>query len=51
MVGKTADLIGVEHLGIGSDLCSGMDASYLEYMRSGKWNTVPNADSSISTGI
>ena len=51
MVGKTADLIGVEHLGIGSDLCLGWDASYLEYMRSGKWNTVPKTDSSISTGI
>ena len=51
MVGKTADLIGVEHLGIGSDLCLGWDASYLEYMRSGKWNNVPKTDSSSSTGI
>ncbi|MDE0308627.1 MAG: membrane dipeptidase [Acidiferrobacterales bacterium] len=37
MVAKTADLIGVEHLGLGTDLCLGWPSEHLEYMRSGTW--------------
>ncbi len=38
MVAKTADLIGVEHLGLGTDLCLGWASEQLEYMRSGTWS-------------
>jgi membrane dipeptidase len=37
MIAETADLIGVEHIGIGSDLCQNWDYSILEWMRSGRW--------------
>jgi len=38
MVAKTADLVGVDHLGIGSDLCLNQPQSVLEWMRNGKWS-------------
>ena len=37
MAAKTAELIGVEHIGIGSDLCIGHPDSVVEWMRNGKW--------------
>ena len=44
MVRRTADVIGVEHLGLGTDLCLGWDDKYLEYMRGGTWDA-PSSDS------
>ncbi|UJF17441.1 dipeptidase [Vibrio sp. SS-MA-C1-2] len=38
MVAKTADMVGVEHLGIGSDLCLNQPQSVLEWMRNGRWS-------------
>ena len=37
MTAKTAELIGVKHIGIGSDLCIGHPNSVVEWMRNGKW--------------
>lgn len=37
MVARTADLIGVDHLGIGSDLCQDQPPSELAWMRYGRW--------------
>ena len=37
MAAKTADLIGVKHIGIGSDLCVGHPDSVVDWMRNGKW--------------
>ena len=37
MAAKTADLIGVKHIGIGSDLCIGHPSSVVEWMRNGTW--------------
>lgn len=37
MVARTADLIGVEHLGMGSDLCQDQPDSIVEWMRVGRW--------------
>ena len=37
MIARTADLIGVKHIGIGSDLCTGHPDSVVECMRNGKW--------------
>ncbi|NNC76851.1 MAG: membrane dipeptidase [Woeseiaceae bacterium] len=37
MAAEAAELVGVEQLGIGSDLCQNWDYSTLEWMRSGRW--------------
>jgi len=37
MAARTADLIGVERLGIGSDLCQDQPDSVVEWMRTGRW--------------
>jgi len=37
MAAKTADMIGVKHIGIGSDLCIGHPNSVVDWMRNGKW--------------
>ncbi|WP_163835847.1 membrane dipeptidase [Spartinivicinus ruber] len=38
MVAASADLVGVEHLGIGSDLCLNQPQTVLEWMRNGRWS-------------
>jgi len=38
MIAKTANLVGVDHLGIGSDLCLNQPQEVLEWMRNGKWS-------------
>jgi membrane dipeptidase len=37
MIARTADLVGAEHLGIGTDLCQDQPDSVVEWMRSGRW--------------
>lgn len=37
MVARTADLMGIEHLGIGTDLCQDQSDAVVEWMRSGRW--------------
>ncbi len=37
MAARTAELIGPEHLGIGSDLCQDQPDSVVEWMRNGRW--------------
>jgi len=37
MAAKTAELMGVKHIGIGSDLCIGHPNSVVEWMRNGTW--------------
>jgi microsomal dipeptidase-like Zn-dependent dipeptidase len=37
MAARTAELIGVEHLGIGSDLCQDQPDSVVQWMRNGTW--------------
>ncbi|MEO8247815.1 MAG: membrane dipeptidase [Burkholderiales bacterium] len=37
MVARTAELVGVEHLGIGSDLCQDQPDSVVEWMRTGRY--------------
>lgn len=38
MIADTADMIGIEHLGIGSDLCQNQPDSVVEWMRNGTWS-------------
>lgn len=38
MIARTADTFGVEHLGIGSDLCQDQPDSVVEWMRVGRWS-------------
>ncbi len=37
MVAKTADLMGPDHIGIGTDLCQDQPDSIVEWMRVGRW--------------
>ncbi|WP_454695078.1 membrane dipeptidase [Achromobacter aegrifaciens] len=37
MVARTADLVGVEHLGLGSDLCQDQPDSVVQWMRTGRY--------------
>jgi membrane dipeptidase len=37
MVAETAELMGVDHIGIGSDLCQDQPDTVVEWMRSGRW--------------
>ena len=38
MVARAAELYGVDHLGIGSDLCQDQPDSVVEWMRVGRWS-------------
>ena len=37
MIADTADDIGIDHIGIGSDLCQDQPDSVVEWMRNGRW--------------
>ncbi|PWR00732.1 membrane dipeptidase [Leucothrix pacifica] len=37
MIARTADLMGVDHIGLGSDLCQDQPDSVVEWMRVGRW--------------
>ncbi len=37
MVARTVDLMGIDHVGFGSDLCVNQPVSVVEWMRSGRW--------------
>jgi len=39
MIAKTADRFGIEHIGIGSDLCQDQPDAVVEWMRNGRWTT------------
>jgi membrane dipeptidase len=41
MVARTAELMGVDRLGIGSDLCQGQSDSVVQWMRRGRWTREP----------
>ncbi|MGI9278364.1 MAG: dipeptidase [Endozoicomonas sp.] len=38
MVARTADLMGVDRIGIGTDLCQDQPVKILEWMRNGRWS-------------
>ncbi|MEM8796612.1 MAG: membrane dipeptidase [Pseudomonadota bacterium] len=38
MAARTADMIGVDHIAIGSDLCQDQPDSVVEWMRTGRWS-------------
>ena len=38
MIARTADRFGVDHLGVGSDLCQDQPDSIVEWMRVGRWS-------------
>ncbi|MBT8764938.1 dipeptidase [Metapseudomonas boanensis] len=38
MVARTADLMGIDHIGIGTDLCQQQPLQVLEWMRNGRWS-------------
>ena len=42
MTAKTAELMGVKNIGIGSDLCLNQPDSVVEWMRNGTWTKIKN---------
>jgi len=40
MTARAAELIGADHIGIGSDLCQDQPDSVVEWMRTGRWSKV-----------
>ncbi|MCY3768733.1 MAG: membrane dipeptidase [Gammaproteobacteria bacterium] len=38
MVGDTAEMVGIDHIGIGSDLCQDQPDSVVNWMRNGRWS-------------
>tara|TARA_B100000315_G_scaffold196771_1_gene188009 strand:- start:20 stop:484 length:465 start_codon:yes stop_codon:yes gene_type:complete len=38
MIADAAELMGIDHVGIGSDLVQGHDDSIVEWMRNGRWS-------------
>ena len=38
MIERTVDLMGIDHIGIGSDLVQGHDNEVVEWMRNGRWS-------------
>ena len=42
MIMDTAELMGIDHIGIGSDLCQNWGYDTLEWMRSGTWTFKPD---------
>lgn len=38
MMARTVDLMGIEHVGLGTDLCQNQPTSVLEWMRNGRWS-------------
>ncbi|MFN2411333.1 MAG: membrane dipeptidase, partial [Halomonas sp.] len=38
MIARTVDLMGIEHVGFGTDLCQNQPTSVLEWMRNGRWS-------------
>tara|TARA_B100000401_G_scaffold420790_1_gene346531 strand:+ start:827 stop:1792 length:966 start_codon:yes stop_codon:yes gene_type:complete len=42
MTAKTAELIGVKNIGIGSDLCLGQPDTIVDWMRNGTWTKTKN---------
>lgn len=37
MIAKTVDLMGIRHVGIGTDLCQNQPTNILDWMRNGRW--------------
>ena len=40
MVSDAAELMGIDHIGIGSDLCQDQPDSVVTWMRNGRWSKV-----------
>ena len=38
MIARTADLMGIDNIGLGSDLCQDQPDSVVEWMRMGRWS-------------
>ncbi|WP_202114828.1 dipeptidase [Vreelandella zhuhanensis] len=38
MIARTVDLMGIEHVGLGTDLCQNQPTSVLDWMRNGRWS-------------
>ncbi len=40
MIGEAAEMMGIDHIGIGSDLCQDQEDAVVTWMRNGRWSKV-----------
>jgi microsomal dipeptidase-like Zn-dependent dipeptidase len=38
MIADTVEMLGIDHVGFGTDMCRKLTAGYLDWMRSGRWS-------------
>ena len=38
MIADTVEKLGIDHVGIGTDMCRKLSSGYLDWMRSGRWS-------------
>jgi microsomal dipeptidase-like Zn-dependent dipeptidase len=50
MIADTVELMGIEHVGIGSDMCRKHSREYLDWMRSGRWSRELDSGEAKSAG-
>lgn len=50
MVADTVELMGIDRVGIGSDMCRKHDRAYLDWMRSGRWSKELDSGEARSAG-
>lgn len=50
MVADTVELMGIDRVGIGSDMCRKHDRAYLDWMRSGRWSRELDSGEAKSAG-
>ena len=50
MIADTVELMGIEHVGIGSDMCRKHSREYLDWMRSGRWSKELDSGEARSAG-
>ena len=50
MIARTAELMGVDQIGFGSDMCRNLSAEYLDWMRSGRWSKTTDSGEAASPG-
>ncbi len=48
MIAETVDLMGIDHVGFGSDLCQDQPGSVVSWMRNGRWAREPATGENVS---
>ncbi len=50
MISDTAEILGIDRIGLGTDMCRNHTAAYLDWMRSGRWTREPDKGEASAAG-